>query len=368
MRVLSVVTLVSPLGEYGGPVRVAVNQARALAELGHEVTLAGAERGYAGSPPREVDGVRAELHPARRLVPGTGFAGLGAPGLWRWLRRHATDFDVVHVHAARDLVTLPAARIAGGRGVPYVLQTHGMIDASTNPLARPLDAALTRPVLRGARRIAYLTPEERGALDDLVPGLPLAELPNGVPELPGSGHDGPLTVLFLARLAPRKRPVQFVETARALGPSFPDVRWRLVGPDEGEGDAVRAAVQSARAAGVDVRWDGPADPAATAAIMAEAALYVLPAVDEPYPMSVLEAMATGLPVVVTDTCGLAPLVTGADAGAVTDGTQAALDAAVRLRLEDPARAWDEGRRGRSWVREQRGMPAIADRLVELYGP
>lgn len=367
MRILSVVTLVSPLGEYGGPVRVAVNQARALAELGHDVTLTGAARGWDGPVPDEVDGVPAVLHPARTVVPGTGFAGIGAPGLWRWLLARVADHDVVHVHAARDLVTLPAARIAARRGVPYVLQTHGMIDASRNPLARPLDALLTRPVLRGARRTAYLTQVEHDALNAIVPGLPLAHLPNGVPDQPLASYDGPPTVLYLARLAPRKRPLQFVETARALGPAHPGVRWRLVGPDEGEGEAVRTAVAAARTAGVDISWDGPVEPSRTAEAMSSTWLYVLPAVDEPYPMSVLEAMGTGLPVIVTDTCGLAETVRRAGAGAVTDGTQAALDDAVGARLDDLDRARSEGGRGRAWVREQHGMDAIARRLLELYG-
>ena len=50
------------------------------------------------------------------------------------------DYDVVHVHVARDFVTLPAATIARRAGVPYVLQPHGMIDPSDHALARPLDA------------------------------------------------------------------------------------------------------------------------------------------------------------------------------------------------------------------------------------
>ena len=48
MRILQVATLFTPDGEYGGPVRVAMNQALALAAAGHEVTLAGAARGVGG--------------------------------------------------------------------------------------------------------------------------------------------------------------------------------------------------------------------------------------------------------------------------------------------------------------------------------
>ncbi|MEJ7754401.1 MAG: glycosyltransferase, partial [Candidatus Limnocylindrales bacterium] len=153
LRILSIVTLVSPLGEYGGPVRVAVNQANALRELGHDVTIAGGVRGYGRDVPTTINGVPARLFRASTLVPRTGFAGLAAPGLWRWFRRHARDYDVLHLHAARDLVTLPVGRLARRQGVPYVVQAHGMIDPSSNPLATPLDAVLTRAVLRGAAHV-----------------------------------------------------------------------------------------------------------------------------------------------------------------------------------------------------------------------
>ena len=259
MRILSIVTLVSPLGEYGGPLRVAVNQARALQSLGHSVTLAGAARGYADALPTSVEGIPALLHPARTLLPRTGFAGLGAPGLWRRLRAEVESYDVVHVHLARDLVTLPAARIAGSHGVRYVVQTHGMIDPSSHPLARPLDAALTKRVLRGAAHVLYLTSPEREALQEVAGELDLMRLINGVPETDLRASAPAPTVLFLARLAPRKRPVLFVEAAHRVGRDHPDARFVVVGPDEGEGPAVRAAVARARTDGIDItntdRWN-----------------------------------------------------------------------------------------------------------------
>ncbi|APF35147.1 MULTISPECIES: glycosyltransferase [Microbacterium] len=364
MKVLGVVTLVSPHGEYGGPVRVALNQLAALRDLGHDVVIAGAARGY-DSLPSDVDGIPARLFPARTLIPGIGFAGIGSPALLRSLRRHVGEFDIVHVHAARDLVTLPAARVAGARGVATVLQTHGMIDESANPLAIPLDAALTRPALASARAVTYLTARERASLETISRGRArLVELPNGVPEAPAASPTG-RELLYLARLAARKRPVQFVEAAARLAPEFPDARFRLVGPDEGEGDAVRAAIE-ASGHGERIRWEGALEPARTGERMRRASGYVLPAVDEPYPMSVLEAMSAGLPVVVTDTCGLAAAVRDAEAGFVTDGGFSSLVTAMRRLLADPADAHRRGQRGRMMTRERFTMPAIAERLVELY--
>jgi glycosyltransferase involved in cell wall biosynthesis len=367
MRVLSIVTLMSPSGEYGGPVRVALNQAKALQEAGHDVTVAGGARGYGGTLPRSDGGVPLRLFRARTVIPGIGFAGLAAPGLQRWIKKAARSADVVHVHAARDLVTLPVARWLRRAGIPYVVQTHGMIDASRSPLARPLDALVTRAVLRGAKAVFYLTERERNDLG-IVAGdrLTLIELPNGVPEAPATHRgSGTKEVLYLARLASRKRPVIFTEMALALTERFPDVKFTLVGPDEGEGPAVRRLIGQAGYS-KNIRWEGPISPAETSTRMAGASIYVLPAVDEPYPMSVLEAMSVGLPVVITDSCGLAPAVRDIGCGTIVDASLPSLIDAVGALLSDDDTARRMGRAGVAASRIRFGMTAIAEALAAAY--
>lgn len=366
MKILGIVTLVSPLGEYGGPTRVAINQLLALQERGHQVVLAGTQRGFDGNIPTELEGVPAKLFPARTMLPGSGFAGLGSPELWMAVHRHAREFDVIHVHAARDLVTLPSALIALRRHVPIVVQTHGMIDETSNPLAIPLDLALTRPVLRGARAVTYLTPRERASLAVVARGgARLRELPNGVPHEAAADAGGPPQALYLARLAARKRPVTFVEAAAHVAPDYPGATFAIVGPDEGEGASVVKAIAVA-GEGDRIRWEGPLDMSGTAERMRQATLYVLPSVDEPYPMSVLEAMSVGLPVVITDTCGLASFVRAHDAGIVTDDTVESLAHALRVLLADPDLAAAMGARGRDAVRSERSMGTIAEQLEALY--
>jgi glycosyltransferase involved in cell wall biosynthesis len=366
MRILSVVTLVTPDGAYGGPVRVAVNQAAALAALGHQVLMTAAVRGFA-EPPTELDGVPIRLFPARTLLPGTGFAGLAAPGMLRWLRGHLTDFDVVHIHAARDLVTLPAAALARRAKLPYFLQTHGMIDPSANPLAGPLDAVLTKGLLRDAAGVFHLTGFERDQLRAVAGDLRFVPLANGVPAAePGRPLAAPVEVLYLARLAPRKRPLAFVEAAVRLTKDFPGTRFTLVGPDEGEGPGVQTAIAAAKAAGVDLSWTGALPPERTLERMRQAGVYVLPSVDEPYPMSVLEALSVGRPVVITDTCGLADFVTSHSAGLVCDDSLESLTKAVATLLADPEAAAASGANGRAAVREELSMAAIAAELSTHY--
>jgi glycosyltransferase involved in cell wall biosynthesis len=363
MRILQVVTLFSPDGAYGGPTRVALNQSAELTRRGHDVTLVGAVRGYQ-PPPTELNGVPVTLFAARTLVPGTGFAGIGAPGLRKWLRSNWAEFDVTHIHLGRDLVVLPVGAAARRRRVPYVLQTHGMVAPTDHPLAAPLDWAWTRRILRDANAVFFLNAQERRHLTAVGgPGLRLVELENGVPRYPGAAqHPGRPEVLFAARMHPRKRPVAFVEMAKMLLSEGVDARFTLVGGDEGEGSALRAAL----AGNPRITWEGALDPDAIPARMAAAEVYVLPSVREPYPMSVLEAMSVGLPVVVTNDCGLAPIVERFHSGIVTDPAVPAMAAAVGSILGDRRLARSMGERGRDAVHQHFGMRDIGDLLLDTY--
>lgn len=358
MRILHVVTLISEDGAYGGPARVALNQAEALTRLGHDVTVAAAGTDHSPASSR----VDVRLFRPRTVIARTGFAGLAAPGMLRWLATNARTFDVCHVHLARDLVTLPAAVLCRSRGVPSVAQTHGMIDASDNMLARPLDAVATRTALRRSAAVFYLTERERSDLIEVAGvGMNLVKLINGVPELPEQAPRTDPEVLFLARLHPRKRADLFVDMAEIVVRKHDSVTFAMVGPDAGTADAIVPRT------GSRIRWEGPCAPDKTAERMRAATIYVLPSVDEPYPMSVLEAMAVGLPVVVTDTCGLAPDIARIGCGIVVPGgaLQPLVDA-VEVLLGDADLRADMGRRGRAAARTEFGTDAVAQLLDERY--
>ncbi len=368
MKVIQIATVITPDGAYGGPIRVAVNQVRGLLKAGHDVTLAAGAMGFDGELPKEYDGVPVKLFPVHRMFPGHSFSSLWSPGLHRWLKTEATNADLIHLHLARDLVTLPAALIASRAGIPYVVQTHGMIVPSHHPLSTPLDFLMTRRALLGAERIFFLTPREKTSLVDVARrNLPVVALHNGVP-IPSKDYDGELPaieVLFLARLHTRKRPLIFVEMAIELHKRFPEVKFRMVGPDEGEGPVVLKAIEDS-GIGDATEWEGPLSPDRTVARMRHASLYVLPSIDEPFPMSVLEAMSLGVPVVITDSCGLADVVNVTNSGAVVDHHLESLISAVAQFLEEPGRLRTAGRNAAEAVEQNFSIDAVVHHLEANY--
>lgn len=370
MRVLQVVTLVSPDGSYGGPTRVALNQSAELARRGIEVRVSAGTRGF-DTVPQSMSNVPLALFPARQLLPRVGFAGLAAPAQIWWFLRSRRQFDVVHIHLARDLITPIVAALALLTGKRVYVQTHGMIDASNKRLSVPFDLLLIRPILRHARAVFCLTPAEAEDLEEVEPKCRIVLLPNGVPDPPSlsptkrSFPGRSLEILYLARLESRKRPLCFVESAIEVLGRGGDAHFALVGPDEGVAEQVVDAIEGSAFAS-RLSWEGPLDPAKTLARMADSDLYVLPSVNEPFPMTVLEAMSIGVPVVITDTCGLAEAVRNAHAGTVVDDSTQALTAAIEAYLRDPALRARHGDNGRRLVHGEYSMEMVGDRLLAEY--
>ena len=339
MRILHIVTLVSADGAYGGPLTVAMNQGRELRRRGHLVTIAAAWLG-SNPPPREVGGVSAALFPAVRVMPGVAFATLVSPRLLAWIWRRVREYDIVHVHASRDLVPLTAAAVAAIRGVPYVTQTHGMIVPDRRLAARLLDLSATRRMLRHARRNFVLTPaEERHLAEVMHTSRRLDLLGNGVTVQPApASPSNPPEVLFCARLHPRKRVLVFADVAHAILTAGYDVDFRIVGPDAGDLPLLRSKLR--RIDSDRIRYEGALPPDAVLDRMRRALVYVLPSVEEPYAMSLLEALSLGIPSVCTESCGLAAELKHRQAAVVSAPDVESLASAVRSLLDSA----DERRR------------------------
>jgi glycosyltransferase involved in cell wall biosynthesis len=365
MRVAHIVTYISVDGAFGGPVAVALAQTDELARQGHEVDLLAGWDGKATLPASDVTH---RLFPVKKVGPG--FSGLIAPGLIAHLRAHVHQYDAIHVHLARDLITLPAARIALGAGRRVVAQPHGMIMPDARLKARVLDALVTRNVLRRASTVFSLTDADRDGLATVANGsLPsLAMIPNGIPRqrvASKADRSDPPVVMFLARLHPRKRVLAFAEAAQLMIARGSNARFEIFGPDEGDLPALQAFVAE-HALGERVVYRGTVPQGASCDELRRASLYVLPAVREIFPMTVLESMSVGTPVVIGEDCGIAPELGRRGAAVVSDGSPADLatrclevlaDEALRARLID--RATDSVA---TWF----GIDSVAERLTAAY--
>lgn len=367
MKILHAVTLHTPTNDFGGPMRVAVNLASGLRRAGDDAVMLTLGDGYGTDLPAAVEDVPAHVYRARHVIPAFEVSGITSGRLLARARELVRQADVVHVHLMRDLVTLPVAVAALTAGRPLVLQPHGMVDPTGRLPARVLDAVAGRRVLRRADAVLHLTGTEREGLD-AVAGRPLTthhRLVNGVPaqtRRPGL-PDGPPLVLYAARMQTRKRPEDFVAAVPEILRRRPDARFAMAGTDSG---ALDGALALARSLGVADRIEqlGPLAHDEVLAWMRRAAVYVLPSRDEPFPLSVLEALSVGCPAVVTASNGLAGEVAAAGAGAVVPDASALPDAITAL-LD--AEANDKaGQAGWELINSTFTIDAVVSRLRGIY--
>lgn len=366
MRVLHIVPLISDAAEYGGPVRGTLRQSVATQDLGHSATVLALWRG-SDAPPSEMWGIQVVARRFLRVPIHRLGGGISITALW-WLIWRSTSFDVVHVHAGRDLWVVLAMFILRLRKIPYVWQTHGMLNLRKSFAIKSYDAVLVRPAMRGAAAMFYLTPFEKRSLEAFKETDRLQLLINGVdaPDAsPPQLKPSPLKVVFCARLHERKRAIDLVRAVINLRQSGEQVELTLYGPDEGALPEILELIRLSGHASY-VRYGGALAYELVRPALREYNVCVLPSVNEPFPNSVLEGLASGLAVVCTSSCGLAPYLRGSEAGIVIEPGVENIRTALESLIRRDGLIEQYGERGLQLARSTFSMRAVATSLEESY--
>jgi glycosyltransferase involved in cell wall biosynthesis len=286
----------------------------------------------------------------------------------------ARDARSVWVVAAAAPYGYPAAR----SGRPYAawiatsLEDEWRARRPGLPLARrlvlaanaPLLRRLERATLRGAHRLYATSPTSRETLAEAA-GLPaerigILRIPVDVdtfqPEADKSWLarlDRP-TVVFVGRGDdPRKNVRLLLEAWPAVHAALPDARLRLIGRPP----------RTPLPAGVEVAGEVPSITDA----VRTASLLVLPSLQEGFGIVVAEALACGVPVVVTPSGGPEELVTESGGGVVLpDFAPASLAEAVVALLGDEARLLERRRSGRAYVEARHAPTPFREQLAAIF--
>jgi glycosyltransferase involved in cell wall biosynthesis len=336
MRILNVTQTYFPFVEFGGPPVKVRSLSQHLAKLGHKVTVLTADWGLQSRIASSAGPMNAEHSALGWKLEESGIESVYLPsllryralswnpGIARFCRARLWNFDVVHIFGLYDFLGPAVAAACRRSATPYVVEPIGMFVPIVRNflLKRMYHLALGQRMLRGARTIIATSPQEVAELASS--GLPPekivirrngVEIPEMLPErgkfraaagIPGNAK----LILYLGRLSEKKSPDVLLQAFVSICKAASGAELRLVfaGPDEGGTKeklqqmsgalGVAPSVQIRDAAYGEEKWSAYRD----------ADVFVLPSQNENFGNTAGEAVAAGTPVVVTDKCGVAPLL------------------------------------------------------------
>jgi glycosyltransferase involved in cell wall biosynthesis len=360
MRILNVTETYAPFLEFGGPPVKVRALAEGLAHRGHQVTVLTADWGFEKhvgkgegiSPERSPFGWQSREKGVEAIYLPTWLHYRRVswnPAVKRYCRVWLTKFDVVHIFGLYDLLGPAVAAACRKRATPYVVEPIGMFLPIVRNLwlKRMYHRVTGRRLLQGASRLVATSEQEieelaAGGMDraKIVLRRNGVEAPKSWPERGvfrkklGISAETKL-VLFLGRLSRKKSPdlllQAFAETRKQL--SSARIMLAFVGPDESgvmaqlEQRAAQLGIQA------NVYFAGPAFGQEKWAAYQDSDVFVLPSQNENFGNTAAESVAAGTPVIVSEGCGIAPLLAN-QAGLVVQHDANALSEALARVLGD----------------------------------
>lgn len=336
MRILNVTETYAPFLEFGGPPVKVRALAEGLARKGHDVTVLTADWGLEKRAKETGAIISAERSPFGWRLKENNVEAIYLPtwlhyrqvtwnpAVSRYCNARLKNFEVAHIFGLYDLLGPSVASACRKRAIPYVVEPIGMfIPIVRNVLLKRIYHRLcgTR-MLEGASAIVATSEQEieefaSGGIprEKIVMRRNGVEAPISLPE-PGKFRDrleipkDTKLVLFLGRLSVKKSPELLLRAFAEARKQLEEMNLVLVfaGPDDG---GMKAQLeQMAEQLGVSqcVQFTGALFGQDKWAAYWDADLFVLPSQNENFGNTAAEAVAAGTPVIVTEQCGIAPLL------------------------------------------------------------
>lgn len=387
LRVLQIVPSLSLI--YGGPSQMVLGLSKGLVSQDVQVTILTTDaNGDIGQAPLDVplnvpveqDGFKIRYFhcsPFRRYKFSVN--------LLNWLSQHAHEYDLAHIHALFSPVSSMAATVARFKKLPYILRPLGTLDPADLQKKKRLKqlyaTLLERPNLDGAAAVHFTSHQEAKTSerfgvtthDWVIPlGVDLPQMDDTsdraiVRRQLGVSDDRPL-VLFMSRIDPKKGLNLLLPALEQLHTEGIPFHFVLAGgnpQDPQYENQIRTQIQDSALAS-HTTLTGFVSGALKTQILTASDLFVLPSYYENFGIAVAEAMAVGIPVVISDQVHIWQNIDQAKAGWVCGCETNALTQSLRVALQNPAERQQRGANAQNHALKHYSWTAIAQQMVQSY--
>ncbi len=382
MKILYVVATLSL--EDGGPTKACLEMSAAMAKRGHRVRVF----------TTNADGPRDTWVPNERVPAPLGVDircfQVQFPRSWRAsfpmaeaLRAEVRDYDLVVINSLYLFHNWVAGKACREQGVPYIIRPHGTLDPVIRARKRVrkwlLERLYEEANLSAAAGVHYTSEDERRLAEPFAYGSQGFVVPLGIRSAECSADPPPgllrkrfpelkdkRILLFLSRINFKKGLDLLVPAFADALTGYSDAHLVLAGPDnEGYGQEVRRLIRQ-HAIESRVTLTGHLEGDLKASAFREAEAFVLPSYGENFGISVIEAAASGVPVLISDRVNIHDGVTAARAGLVVPCDKGRIAEAMREFLRHPEWKAEMGANGKRWVRENFDWDKVGERLEAEY--
>ncbi len=382
MKILHVIAALAP--RYGGPSKACLELCRELARRGEQVAIYTTNidgDGQLDVPldrPQWKDGIEIRYFP----VQTPRYYKFSLP-LARALKASIAHYDIVHIHSLYLFPSTVAAHYCRRYRVPYLIRPHGTLDPYLFRRHRGrkwiYERLFERKNLNEAAAIHFTSLEEKELTRPLrikAPGVVVpigvdlqdyeAATPTGAFRVAQPETQGKKIILFLGRLNFKKGLDLLAKAFGQIGRRREDVQLILAGPDgDGYGAQIRQWLKAERVLG-QTTFTGMLLGSQKMSAFRDADVFVLPSYTENFGIAVVEAMASGLPVVISNKINIWREVAEARAGLVVNCDVQEISSALLTLLVDPMRGKEMGKRGRRLVEKRFTWETVGEQMVQVY--
>jgi glycosyltransferase involved in cell wall biosynthesis len=384
MRILQIIPSISLV--YGGPSQMVLGLSAALAAQNIDVTIITTDsNGDIGQLPLDV--------PLNQPIQQNGYQIIYfrcypwrrykfSFSLLQWLNENARQFDLAHLHALFSPVTTLAATIARYHHLPYIIRPCGMLDPADLQKKKRLKqiyaTLLERPNLAGAAAIHFTSKEEAKISERFGLGstgkMPVPRdlvIPLGVTAglFPQKLRESQVPIiLFMSRIEPKKGLDLLIPALENILGSGIEFHFVLAGSNPQNADyetQIKVQIHNSSLAKYTT-ITGFVSGDLKVELLTKADLFVLPSYYENFGIAVAEAMAAGVPVVISDRIHIAEDIQQAEAGWVGPLEVGAIANSIKSALLNPQERQRRGLNGKEYAKKHYNWEAIAQQTIDAY--